>query len=229
MKVKTKIAPLAALLTLLFSSQAGAVFINFVDLTEGTDKFGESSWGTLSVPDAFGLKATGHATDDNDSSQFAYLDWGNAGLGVCKDAVGAPSGANPNSGANSCQPSSDDNVTINEYLEFVFDENVKVEALTFNNNHDGGFATDASGIADMVTINGADYAFSLLESGNFINVLGFAPITLLAGDVLTVAYKNEQFYVSGMTVSAVPVPAAVWLFGSALLGFVGYGRRTSVS
>jgi hypothetical protein len=32
-----------------------------------------------------------------------------------------------------------------------------------------------------------------------------------------------------MSVSAVPVPAAIWLFGSALLGFIGYGRRTNVS
>ncbi len=29
-------------------------------------------------------------------------------------------------------------------------------------------------------------------------------------------------------VSAVPVPAAVWLFGSALIGFVGIARRTSI-
>ncbi len=29
-------------------------------------------------------------------------------------------------------------------------------------------------------------------------------------------------------VSVVPVPAAVWLFGTALLGFIGFSRRTSV-
>ena len=28
--------------------------------------------------------------------------------------------------------------------------------------------------------------------------------------------------------SAVPVPGAVWLFGSALLGFVGFGRKKSI-
>ena len=31
------------------------------------------------------------------------------------------------------------------------------------------------------------------------------------------------------TVSAVPVPAAVWLFGTALIGFVGMSRRTAVT
>jgi hypothetical protein len=29
-------------------------------------------------------------------------------------------------------------------------------------------------------------------------------------------------------ISAVPVPAAVWLFGTALIGFVGMSRRTTV-
>lgn len=38
--------------------------------------------------------------------------------------------------------------------------------------------------------------------------------------------ENEQTTRTfGFLVSAVPVPAAVWLFGSALLGFVGYNRR----
>ncbi|MCP4769097.1 MAG: PEP-CTERM sorting domain-containing protein [Gammaproteobacteria bacterium] len=31
-----------------------------------------------------------------------------------------------------------------------------------------------------------------------------------------------------LTYSVVPVPAAVWLFGTALLGFIGLSRRTSV-
>ncbi|MET0053042.1 MAG: VPLPA-CTERM sorting domain-containing protein [Candidatus Thiodiazotropha sp.] len=31
-----------------------------------------------------------------------------------------------------------------------------------------------------------------------------------------------------VTVSAVPLPAAAWLFGSALLGFVTYSARRSV-
>lgn len=34
--------------------------------------------------------------------------------------------------------------------------------------------------------------------------------------------------VLNITVSAVPIPAAIWLFGTALIGFVGMSRRTSV-
>ncbi len=32
-------------------------------------------------------------------------------------------------------------------------------------------------------------------------------------------------FIDGVSVSAVPVPAAVWLFGSALIGFMGFSRR----
>lgn len=58
-----KIAPLAALLSILFSSQASAVTINFIDLTEKAGGLGESSWSTLSATDhpdlnVFGLKIT---------------------------------------------------------------------------------------------------------------------------------------------------------------------------
>jgi hypothetical protein len=31
-----------------------------------------------------------------------------------------------------------------------------------------------------------------------------------------------------LSVSAIPVPAAVWLFGTALIGFIGMSRRTSI-
>jgi hypothetical protein len=112
-------------------------------------------------------------------------------------------------------------VTIGEYLEFVFTQDVVVENLWFNNNHDGGFAAP-----DAVSINGGSYAVATGYAGG---VNGIGAFSLLAGDILKIAYDNEEFYVSGIEVSAVPVPAAVWLFGSALLGFVGLSRRTNIA
>jgi len=35
--------------------------------------------------------------------------------------------------------------------------------------------------------------------------------------------------VSAVPVIQNPVPAAVWLFGTALIGFIGFARRTSVT
>jgi hypothetical protein len=38
----------------------------------------------------------------------------------------------------------------------------------------------------------------------------------------------EEWGAAGLGVSAIPVPASVWLFGTALLGFIGISRRTKV-
>jgi hypothetical protein len=235
MKINNKIVPFAALLIALTATNANAVIFDFIDLTEKAGGLGESSWSTLSASDHadlnyFGISITGHASDDGDANQFAYLDWNNAGLGVCKDA-NPPSGANTGSSSNSCDPSSDDNVTTNEHLEFTFDQDVLVKNIWFNNNHDGRFNRDETAVdVDMVDI-GIDMslsAYALLE-GYAGDTNGIGSFLVKKGETLKVAFNNQQFYVSAMEVSAVPVPAAIWLFGSALIGFVGLGRRTSVS
>ena len=171
-----------------------------------------------------------------DTEQFAYLDWGNAGLGVCKDISGS-AGAHPGSGSNRCDPGSDDNVTDHEYLEITFDQDVRVDNLWFNNNHDNGF-----GSGDKVTIGVGPLAMLLDDGGGLFpgthfdvekgwadgpNGIGSFDVKL--GEKLWVAFNNEQFYLSAMEISPVPVPAAIWLFGTALIGFIGMGRRTNVA
>jgi hypothetical protein len=40
--------------------------------------------------------------------------------------------------------------------------------------------------------------------------------------------KKKQFYLSSLnatSVSVVPIPGAIWLFGSALLGFIALGKK----
>ena len=237
MKFPAISAPLTALLMTLFSAQASAGTIDFIDLTEKTGGLGESSWSALTAADhpdlnLFGLNITGHATNDSvgDTAQFAYLDWGNAGLGVCKDADGAPSGSNTDSRANSCDPRSDDNVTVGEYLAFSFSEDVVVENLWFNNNHDGGFGSDDKvtiGVGNAIADLGApapEYIFAA-ALGYADGPNGIGSFAVNVGQKLFVAYNNEEFYLSGMQVSAVPVPAAVWLFGTAIAGLAGFRRR----
>lgn len=65
--------------------------------------------------------------------------------------------------------------------------------------------------------------------GDFALALGFNIGSILAGQ----AIKLDYSYVMGLSkdtvdvpdVSNVPVPGAVWLFGSAIAGFFGFGRR----
>ena len=40
--------------------------------------------------------------------------------------------------------------------------------------------------------------------------------------------NTAEYLTASLTVSPVPLPSAVWLFGSALLGFIGMSRRTRV-
>ncbi len=58
------------------------------------------------------------------------------------------------------------------------------------------------------------------------NSLGFGPETPFYG---VAAYfdigSGNSLHVTGYSVSAVPIPAAVWLFGSGLLGLIGVARR----
>jgi hypothetical protein len=53
-----------------------------------------------------------------------------------------------------------------------------------------------------------------------------------SGGILTVDLgtntNNYSHYTEYGALSAVPVPAAVWLFGTALIGFIGFSRRTKV-
>lgn len=65
---------------------------------------------------------------------------------------------------------------------------------------------------------------------------GFLPLTLNLGDFNAGTDRKWELEFEGggnkttgtltsLTISAVPIPAAVWLMGSALLGLVGIGRR----
>jgi len=223
--MKVILNTIAALVITVFSVSANAVVINFIELTEST--LGETAWQELSVgPAALGIKITGHATNDNDTQQFAYLDWGNAGLGVCKDA--SPAGAETGNTSNRCSSGAgDDNVTVGEYLVISFNQAVAVNNLWFNNNHDGGF-----GAGDEVTIGTIGPGGSLgnygVQTGYAGGANGIGSFNVAADQKLKVAYGGRQFYMSGMEVSAVPVPAAIWLFGTALFGLVGISRKKRI-
>jgi hypothetical protein len=89
------------------------------------------------------------------------------------------------------------------------------------------------GIVDYSSFNGDPITWNLdlaalgllsaLNSSNgFWLELGFG------SDYFTSASNTPEFLSVGLTVSPVPLPSAVWLFGSALLGFIGMSRRTRV-
>ena len=84
----------------------------------------------------------------------------------------------------------------------------------------------------------ADYLLSSTEAAGGINAgdsfsapTGFVnPILDHADYRVRLSSETLNFSISGntITVTSVPVPGAVWLFGSAIIGMVGVGRRKSL-
>lgn len=59
------------------------------------------------------------------------------------------------------------------------------------------------------------------------NAKGFAFATHIA-DFNNVDGADSGWFSTSVEISPIPVPAAVWLFGTALIGFIGFSRRTTV-
>ena len=205
--------------------------IDFKAMAEPGGLHGESIWSTFTY-NGTGYQLNVTATK-NGNAAYAYLDAGNAGLGVC----GSPTatGLNKlnqttNSGNNLCNPSSDDNVTIGEVLTFIFNTNVLIENIWLNNNHD----VDKSLYNNTVDINGNAHTFTTNLGGpadyptnNSYFVAANTAFTI--GFHGAVEGPGDQFYVSKMLIS-VPVtePETLLLMGFGLMGLV-LGRRRTIA
>lgn len=167
------------------------------------------------VGDGFTVDITG--TKDGNAA-FAYLDAGHGGLGVCGSLI-----------SSQCNPSSDDNITSGEVLKMTFNQAVTIDKIWFNNNHDG----DGSLSGNKIKIGGTDY--SLISA---IGVPSYnddwtpnVSFHVAAGGSLLFSLastNSDQFYISGMTVTAaVPEPEvyAMMGLGLGLLGWVGRRRK----
>jgi len=205
----------------LVASGVQAGVIDFIKLTESAGGYGESAWNPLALSsEGVNLSITGHANNDNDPLQYAYLDWGRAGLGVCKDLIAGAS-ANvtaPGSGANKCNPGNDDNVTVGEHLSFVFDKDVVIKNIWFNNNHDGGL-----GAGDQALIQGSAYD---IRTGYAGGKNGVGSFSVSAGTAFDIAYKTEEFYVSAIEFTKVPEPGSAALFALGLFSLISIRCKT---
>jgi hypothetical protein len=87
---------------------------------------------------------------------------------------------------------------------------------------DDGNDLDAGGVDILLGSGGLLDAqpqyFQLISPGNYYIKL-VSDVTMLLGGEARTQYQ--------LTATVVPLPAAVWLFGSALVAFIGFGRRSA--
>lgn len=105
-----------------------------------------------------------------------------------------------------------------------------VYSLSFGAAANTAYITNTGVVSAGSLVN---HVFTAAFSNNFSNQ-SFTPSTFLfnaTGPTTTITFQgtglNTQYgpVIDSVSVSAVPVPAAFWLFGSALAGLIGFGRR----
>lgn len=97
-----------------------------------------------------------------------------------------------------------------EFLTLDFDQLVRLDSISFG-SWDSNDRVTFSGLSSRERFGGNSGSLALNEW-----VQSFS---------LGAVRNRDDFRIASISVSAVPVPAAAWLFGSALLGLVGCRRK----
>ena len=196
---------LFSIATLLFAMSANAATFDFAGYADGS--YGEGVHSNFSE-DGINLTASGYTSPNFSTEAYPYLDAGDAGLGVCK--------------TTNCAGSTDDNVNDGEMLKLSFDQSVSLGDTSFRNKDHG---TNFGGEIYLSVDGGSLHTLDL--STATAGLLSLAGYTGKIFEFYNYPQDSgtDDFYINSMNVSAVPVPAALWLFAPALMGLLGLRRR----
>jgi len=163
----------------------------------------------------------------NGNEAFAYLDSGYlSGLGVCDGPILSDTTGTSNKCKTVTGPSTgaaDDNLQLGEMLEFVFDSKKQIE-VGINGAH-----VSANGASVLIETNVGGWDLLTVVAGKItlgVQHIGLTTLKIFGMGDFGQKLQGEttaNLYVAG--INEVPLPAAAWLFGSALLGLAGLRRR----
>jgi hypothetical protein len=91
----------------------------------------------------------------------------------------------------------------------------------------GGCVTDASGTICGFWTNEPTYTLPGVEGEDYALFTDLVPLDL-GGGVYGVQLSGFDGAVTGFQLTQIPLPAALWLFGSGLIGLIGIARRKKV-
>jgi hypothetical protein len=226
MKMK-KLKKLAMLLFGVFalSTSAQAAVYDFVGAAAAVNEGGykplntnDAGWAGI-LPG--GLIAEGYSSQaalDAGNQVFAYLDGlsagGPGGLGVCGILAGAE--VPPPADGTDCNSAGGDNIQNNEILRIDLLAGAQtIIAMAFTDH-----LTDISNFNVDYRVNSDDGAFTTVTFA-FLSSLQLNNVDTI--DFRESATGGNKFYLASL--EAVPLPAAAWLFGTAMLGLFGLRRK----
>ena len=227
------LAAIAAVCVTAAGTAGASTIYNFKAAADGA--YGESAYDTFSMG-GIDFTATQNLDGGNEEAAKVYLDARNAGMGVCGYANTL--GPRPNQTSNVClnstggQLGSDDSIQHykNETLALVASAgDVVLDAIWVNFNHDlstgtaGGWEWLIDGVSYTLANGGVVADTSFPGTGDYKIDLGGLLITSKVVEIVMVGGPHS--YISGMSVSTVPVPAAGLLLLGGLGGLAALKRR----
>lgn len=215
MKRKSVFSILSGLLLLTAVSTCQAAFITYTDRTSW------SSNGSVLYTEDFEdyVRDTSFATSPVDVGPFS--------LSTVGTAVADTNLIDVSPFFDAPIPASFGNATVDM---FVWGPSLAAD-LTFDNPVNGFFADFwAAGnthelVLTLSLLGGGTTDLLVPGPGNTQESFGFFSNTELVTAIRFNNVLNDGFKFDNVSASVVPVPAAMWLFGTALLGFLGISKR----
>jgi len=197
--MKKTLAQLAgglAMVCLSHSAMAASVLDFTNDNTDFTGTIEGTSYDLTGTPYA---PNTNQAFDGNNSLKVS------SGLTLDNDGVGI----------------SNDEVSTSQTLMLDFGKAVRITALSFLDifGAENALVTFGNGQSLSVTAQGLTGGYALSSLNIVTDSIAFTAPAGLSDDAV------NDFALASVSVSAVPVPAAAFLFAPALLGFMGLRRK----